>query len=663
MPDILGRFLAAAGRVIRAASLSVWRAVAGVLRAIGRGLRALFRGVAAVFGGVFALLARLVRASGRGAWAAVRSLAIVGRLFRAGGRGVAGMTTRAAARGRRAGQAGLGGVKARRQRRAEAKASSRAAVRPRPRPPARPRRPTAVEPPPAPASPRQPAAVEPRPAPPRRRAAARPSRRGRVRARHWFRVTERAAEGDRRARRSPLSVVRRFWYAPLVVGIAALGFAFGPEVLSMVSGLGQELPAKLPEVQAPSLPRVTLPKVSVPQVAVPNVAVKTPAFVETSVSKIAELLAGPLLGESGQWVLVADFQFEEAGGEGGNNPPGQAEATPATQQASSPVEAAAVSGLTSTTRSRVEEYSAASLTVALETDFAQARYFRVVPRERALVALSRFQGVAGESLPVEAALAAAQAAGFAAVIDARLRRGESVDSIRLQVLNAAGDTLYGVAAEVSDSLNSMATLTGLSRTVRRRLGEPREAIEASLAPAHCLTSVASALNAYAQARQHLYSGRYYSAAQAAREAVQRDSTFALAYRLLAEAYALRGRRSEGRSALEAAWLLSQRATERERLRITADRLAWDGRLTDAALAYDQLFQRYRDDVGALRSQAIMQRKVGARGRGDGNLRVAYTIDPLDWPPLSRVARYLGYYGPLPNPDSLVAALAEAPEVW
>ncbi len=59
----------------------------------------------------------------------------------------------------------------------------------------------------------------------------------------------------------------------------------------------------------------------------------------------------------------------------------------------------------------------------------------------------------------------------------------------------------------------------------------------------------------------------------------------------------------------------------------------------------------------------MQRKVGARGRGEGNLRVAYTIDPLDWPPLSRVARYLGYYGPLPNPDSLVAALAEAPEVW
>jgi len=50
--------------------------------------------------------------------------------------------------------------------------------------------------------------------------------------------------------------------------------------------------------------------------------------------------------------------------------------------------------------------------------------------------------------------------------------------------------------------------------------------------------------------------------------------------------------------------------------------------------------------------------IGARGGGDGNLRVAYTIDPYDWPRLSRVARYLGYTGSLPDVDSLVASLQE-----
>ncbi len=52
--------------------------------------------------------------------------------------------------------------------------------------------------------------------------------------------------------------------------------------------------------------------------------------------------------------------------------------------------------------------------------------------------------------------------------------------------------------------------------------------------------------------------------------------------------------------------------------------------------------------------------IGVRGGGEGNLRVAYSIDPYDWPPLSRIARYLGYSGPLPDVDSLVAAVRASP---
>ena len=108
--------------------------------------------------------------------------------------------------------------------------------------------------------------------------------------------------------------------------------------------------------------------------------------------------------------------------------------------------------------------------------------------------------------------------------------------------------------------------------------------------------------------------------------------------------------------LEAAYQLRRRAPERERFRIEADRLAWDGRDEEAILAYDELFQRYRDDVGALKSEALLQWKIGVRGGGEGNLRVAYTIDSLDWPRLSRIARYLGYRGRLPSVDSLVATV-------
>jgi DNA-binding SARP family transcriptional activator len=423
-----------------------------------------------------------------------------------------------------------------------------------------------------------------------------------------------------RRRRRPIgSLLRRFRYVPVVLAVIGLGVVFGPRLIGMIGGLTEELPSQLPEVQAPSLPRVSLPRVTI----------RTPAFVETGVSRIAEMLSGPLLEESGQWLLLADVEI--VGPEG---------------------EEAAVTA---------DGATAATLGVLLEADLIQARYYNVVPRERALIAQRRTAGLASDALPLADALTLAGAAGYTAVLAGRVTRYEAVDSVTLQVFNPVGDTLYGVAAEVSGGSNTLETLAGLTRTVRRRLGEAGDEIEASVPPTQALSTSASALDAFARARQHYYAGRYPQAIAAARQAAARDSTFALAYRLLAQAYALNGQRTAARNALESAWRFSQRLTERERLRVLADRHTWDGRRSEAALTYDDLFYGHRDDVGALKSQALVQNMIGVRGGGEGNLRVAYTIDPYDWPPLSRIARYLGYRGALPNVDSLVAALQEQPQ--
>jgi DNA-binding SARP family transcriptional activator len=423
-----------------------------------------------------------------------------------------------------------------------------------------------------------------------------------------------------RRRRRPIgSLLRRFRYVPVVLALVGLGVVFGPGLIGMIGGLTEELPSQLPDVQAPSLPRVSLPRVTI----------RTPAFVETGVSRIAEMFSGPLFEESGEWLLLADVEI--VGPEG--------ESAPATADGA----------------------TAATLGLVLEADLIQARYFNVVPRERALIAHRRTAGSRSEALPLEDARTLAGAAGFTAVLASRVTRYGAVDSVNLQVFNAAGDTLYGVAAEVSEESSTLETLAGLTRAVRRRLGEPRGEIEASLPPRQALSTSSSALDAFAQARLHYYAGRYPQAIAAARQAVARDSTFSLAYRLLAEAYALNGQRTSARNALETAWRFSERLTERERLRVLADRHAWDGRHSEAALTYDDLFYGHRDDVGALKSQALLQRMIGVRGGGEGNLRVAYTIDPYDWPPLSRIARYLGYRGSLPNVDSLVAALQEQPQ--
>ncbi len=673
VPGITLRILTVIGRFVRAAARVVWRLIAGAGRAIGRFFRAIGRGVRALVGGVWAGITGTFRLLGRGVWAVLRSVTVVGRLFGAGSRRVAGAASRAASGGRRAGKARLEAARARRDQRRAAKAKKAAVVEPIRRP-APPRRKKRKAPSPAAGGKVEPAAppVREKAKAPSRPAAeptapataglagptpASPALQGRVKARHWFRAAGRTRARQAQPARRP-RLGRALLFAPAALALAVVGFFFGPDLYRAVRGAGELLPAAVPDVEAPSLPKVTLPKVTVPKVAVPNVAVKTPAFVETSVSKIAEVLAGPLLPSPGQWVLVSDVGVSERvapASESGATPSAEGSAGEESPAAAGPpgVQASRVSG-------GAAEYSLAALTVALQADLVQASYFRVVPRERALLSAGRLGGGGSEELPVAQALAVARADGYAAVLDARLLVGQAVDSIALQVLSPAGDTLYGVVAAVSDSIDALATLTGLAHTVRRRLGESRDGVERSLAPARSLTNSPSALNAYAEAKRHFFAGRHYYAVQAAREAVERDSTFAMAYRLMAEAYALRGQRSQSRAALEAAYLLSERLTERERLRIAADRLAWDGQLSDAVLAYDDLFKRYRDDVGALRSQAVVQRMVGARGRGEGNLRVAYMIDPLDWPPLSGVARYLGYYGRLPDVDSLVAALEEEP---
>ncbi|UCF19719.1 MAG: hypothetical protein JSU87_17685 [Gemmatimonadota bacterium] len=419
-----------------------------------------------------------------------------------------------------------------------------------------------------------------------------------------------------------LPALRRRWYVPVgIVGLALVGFV-APRLIGLLGGWAEQVPARLPEVEAPSLPKVSLPKVDVP-----TVTVKTPAFVETGVSKIASLFSGSLLDGPGQWLLVADV--ETRGGAGADSP-GGTDVTPEV------------------------------LTLALETGLQQARFFNVVPRERALLARAAESESSGGGLSLDDALTLAAREGYAAVVRTWVSRSETGHSVGLQLLSPAGDTLYGVTAEVAEGAN-LEALNGLSRAARRRLGEPAEEIDASAAATQVLSASPEALRDYAEARQHAFAGRFSEAVNSAEEATRRDSTFAMAYRMLAESYAMLGQRTRARSALEQAWRHSGHLSERERYRLLGDRHVWDGRYQEAVFTYDELFKRYRDDVGALKSLALVQAMIGTRGSGRGNLRVAYAIDRYDWPRLSRIARYLDFRDSLPDVDSMVAVLSGQPE--
>jgi DNA-binding SARP family transcriptional activator len=419
----------------------------------------------------------------------------------------------------------------------------------------------------------------------------------------------------------PVALLRRFWYAPLVALIAVAAFAFGPGLVNMFSGGAADSPA-------PS-------GATAPETSLPKVTIKTPSFVEKSVATISGLFSGSILDGPGEWVLVADVQTTSAVESGGVGEQGAAE----------PAE---------------RELSPFALTVALEADLMQARYFYVFPQGRAKAALDSQGADQTRALSLDDALALAGAEGISAVVAGTLHRGATVDTLEIEVFDGTGASVYHASAEVSEETGRLGALAQLVTGVRRRLGEPAEDIEASLSPQEFLSDRPEAVIAYVEGIEHLRAGRFREAGLAAREATRHDSTFSVAHRLLAESFARRGMLRRARGALEAAVQTNDHATERERLRTLGDWLTWTGRLSDAALTYDELFQRHRDDVGALRSQAVVQRMVGALGGGGGNLRVSYSIDRYDWPQLESIARYLGYDGSLPNVDSLVASVHPSP---
>lgn len=420
------------------------------------------------------------------------------------------------------------------------------------------------------------------------------------------------------AKTAPSSVVRRYWYAPLGAVLVVAALSFGPKLIGLVGGSGSETAG----AEQTSTPGPSLPKISV----------RAPAFVETSIAKIGQLFSRSILEAPGEWVLVADLH---SGG----------------------TEAGSTVGLEPASGGGIEP---SALTAALEADLMQARFFYVFPRGRALAALGTAGSEAPEGLSRDEALSLAAAEGMSAVIAGTLQRGADGDSLVLEILRPDGDAAYRVSRLLGGS-GTLTALDELTRAVRRRLGEPAEDIEASVPIQTFLSENPEAVNSYAEALDHFRAGRYREAGRAAAAATGHDSTFAIAHHLLGQSLAMQGARRQARAALQAAAQVRSHATERERLRILGDWLVWSGRRSDAALTYDELFNRYRDDVGALRSLAVVQRMIDAPGEGLGNLRVAYSIDRHDNPSLSTVARFLGYRGSLPSVDSLQAATGPEPE--
>ncbi len=366
---------------------------------------------------------------------------------------------------------------------------------------------------------------------------------------------------------------------------------------------------KIPRVtfHKPRMPDVSVPELQMPDVDLPDLSIQWPAFVAVPIKRLDEILAGPLV-EPGARLLVADFTTDGEPGAG----VGQA------------------------------------LALVVEAELSTARRFTVLSRERVLAASAVGRSRRDFDLDTGQAISLAASDGIGGVVTGRYELSDGAFRLDLSVLNSRGEEVYQITSLGAQQELVEATVEA-ARDLRRRLGEPY-ANDAERLKNPLLSTSLPALTAYAEARFQFWRGRYWATINSAAAATRVDTAFAAAHLLSANAYALVGQRWRAQQVLESAWQYRGRLSERERLRLAADREVFQGRLSQAIASYDLLFSLYRNDVEALKSQAIVQRMIGARGHGAGNLRVAYSIDPVDWPPLRRIARFLGYRGRLPSID-------------
>jgi tetratricopeptide (TPR) repeat protein len=189
-----------------------------------------------------------------------------------------------------------------------------------------------------------------------------------------------------------------------------------------------------------------------------------------------------------------------------------------------------------------------------------------------------------------------------------------VVSARL-IATGTGDALITARETANDASGVVSAVDELSGQLRERIGESLRSIRADPPLEQVTTTSLEALRLYAQADKVSNEGDYRQAIALLKEAVGRDTNFAMAYRRLGMYETnpdFRAQMGEaGDSALRRAYALRGRLSERERYHVEA--AYWVRAMNDpekSATAYLALLDKYPNDAVALHDLAVDYNMLG-----------------------------------------------------
>ena len=207
------------------------------------------------------------------------------------------------------------------------------------------------------------------------------------------------------------------------------------------------------------------------------------------------------------------------------------------------------------------------VTEAVRTNLGQSKVVSIMPPTAIAAALQRMQKPASTTLDLGLAREVAQREGVKAVVDGSVTSLGSGYVLSLRLVSAdSGGELAGYQKTVDGPSQLLDAVDNLTRKLRGRIGESLKAVRDAPALDQVTTSSLEALKKYAEGNRAAdLNADYTAAARLMREAVARDTTFAMAYRKLGVALSNSGMpRAQIDSALRNALRFSAKLPDRER---------------------------------------------------------------------------------------------------
>ncbi len=204
---------------------------------------------------------------------------------------------------------------------------------------------------------------------------------------------------------------------------------------------------------------------------------------------------------------------------------------------------------------------------AVRADLGQSPVISIITPQAVAADLQLMQRAANTRIDSAVARVVARREGAKAIVTGdvhSLASGGFVVTMRL-VGADSGQSLASLSGSANGAKDLIPTIGGLTRSLRRQMGESLKHVQASAQLAQVTTASVDALEKYTAAQRAMTQGDPDKAIPLFKEAVKIDTGFASAYRALAVALSNRGLDREGQiAAMERAYADTARLPETER---------------------------------------------------------------------------------------------------